>query len=111
MARKLTSAERKALAVLGDRLPVCVFRNKDKFRSEAYYLANEGIYARWTDESKSTWEITFLGRDKMAKANKSTKWVKWCQEFRGDDAALRMIHALNTEGVKAGLALMAELRL
>lgn len=101
---KLTTAERKALAIIGDRLPICDL-GKDRFRSIACDL--ERSRPDLVTFEMPYWKLTDLGRANMGRAGKGSRWVKWAAEHGDAD---EMIAALNTGGTDAGHEILKRYR-
>tara|TARA_R110002153_G_scaffold132597_1_gene281611 strand:- start:6256 stop:6603 length:348 start_codon:yes stop_codon:yes gene_type:complete len=102
---KLSSTDRKALAILGQRRPICDM-GKDKYREVIHNLIrNDSGMARYT---LGGWEITELGRASMGKVRGGV-WCKWAERFKVGGAKL-MADALNSGGCDAGHLLLDELR-
>ncbi len=101
---KLTSNDRKALAILGQRRPICDM-GKDRYRSVMYDLCREGTFARFVEGS---WELTSLGRENIGKVRGGV-WCRWAESMKAGGAK-RMAAALNSGGTEAGHALLNELR-
>tara|TARA_R110002167_G_scaffold93122_1_gene249781 strand:+ start:17900 stop:18214 length:315 start_codon:yes stop_codon:yes gene_type:complete len=103
---KLSSTDRKALSICGDRLPTCDM-GKDAYRSRISDLTrSHPQYVAMTEDGRR-WELTDLGRAMMSRAGKGSTWVKWAARVgRAQD----MIDALNSGGTEAGHALLREMR-
>ena len=102
---KLTTTERKTLAILGKRLPICDL-GKNKFRSTAWALCRSQPNLISFDKEAGRWVISAEGRKYMSRAGKGSRWVKWAAEAgRGQE----MIDTLNTEGTDGGHRILREM--
>tara|TARA_R110000744_G_scaffold380215_1_gene500285 strand:- start:63490 stop:63813 length:324 start_codon:yes stop_codon:yes gene_type:complete len=103
---KLTTADRKALAICGHRLPICDL-GKDRYRSRISDLTRtHPQYVAMTQDGRR-WELTDLGRAMMGRAGKGSTWVKWAADAGREQD---MIDALNSGGTEAGHVLLREMR-
>jgi hypothetical protein len=102
---KLTTADRKALAICGHRLPICDL-GKDRYRSRISDLTHSHPQYVAMSQDGRRWELTKLGTAMMGRAGKGSTWVKWAADAgRGEE----MINALNSGGTEAGHVILREM--
>lgn len=105
---KLTTRQRKALAICGDRLPICDL-GKDAYRGLIDDMARSS-HPWLVIRTARGWLLTEAGRAAMGRAGKGSTWAKWAMKG-GPDAQRRMIDALNSGGCKAGHQVLRDLGL
>ena len=103
----ITSNDRKALAILGQRRPICDM-GKHAYREVIHNLIRSGSGMARYIPTTGGWEITDLGRASMGKVRGGV-WCRWAEGFKVGGAKL-MAATLNQGGTEAGHLLLDELR-